>query len=181
MRKTTSGFTIVELLIVIVVIAILAAISIVAYNGIQERSRAAAIVARAEAYIKGIKLWAADTGSYPTPGSCIAPATYTTCANVSGWGANQVNDAGFNSTLATYSGVSTPQLSVYGPDSPIGLMAYHPSWWSTGKPALMYSVGPSSDCVLGPLLDSTHNTLAPAGQTYTSRTSTYTRCEVQIN
>lgn len=38
-RKT--GFTIVELLIVIVVIAILAAISIVAYNGIQNRSKVA--------------------------------------------------------------------------------------------------------------------------------------------
>lgn len=33
------GFTIVELLIVIVVIAILAAISVVAYNGIQQRAR----------------------------------------------------------------------------------------------------------------------------------------------
>ena len=37
--KQQSGFTIVELLIVIVVIAILAAISIVAYNGIQNRSK----------------------------------------------------------------------------------------------------------------------------------------------
>ncbi len=34
MRKSTTGFTIVELLIVIVVIAILAAITIVSYNGI---------------------------------------------------------------------------------------------------------------------------------------------------
>lgn len=38
MTQSKSGFTIVELLIVIVVIAILAAITIVAYNGVQNRS-----------------------------------------------------------------------------------------------------------------------------------------------
>lgn len=37
--KKLSGFTIVELLIVIVIIGILAAITVVAYNGTQERSR----------------------------------------------------------------------------------------------------------------------------------------------
>ena len=36
-RSHTTGFTIVELLIVIVIIAILAAITIVAYSGIQQR------------------------------------------------------------------------------------------------------------------------------------------------
>jgi len=41
-KSRQSGFTIVELLIVIVVIGILAAITIVAYNGIQDRAKAAA-------------------------------------------------------------------------------------------------------------------------------------------
>lgn len=42
-NRHTTGFTIVELLIVIVVIGILAAITIVAYNGIQERARASTL------------------------------------------------------------------------------------------------------------------------------------------
>ena len=38
-----KGFTIVELLIVIVIIGILAAITIVAYNGIQQRAQTTAM------------------------------------------------------------------------------------------------------------------------------------------
>lgn len=38
MRKSTSGFTIVELLVAIVVIAILAAITLTAFNGVQNRT-----------------------------------------------------------------------------------------------------------------------------------------------
>ncbi|MES2876372.1 MAG: type II secretion system protein [Patescibacteria group bacterium] len=38
MKKTTSGFTIVELLIVIIVIAVLAATTVVAFNGVSARA-----------------------------------------------------------------------------------------------------------------------------------------------
>ena len=55
---TTKGFTIVELLIVIVVIAILAAITIVAYNGIQNRAKNTQMVSATVAYVKAIELYA---------------------------------------------------------------------------------------------------------------------------
>ncbi len=61
------GFTIVELLIVIVVIAILAAISIVAYNGIQDRARTTAAMSAAKQVSDAVALYAVEHGdSYPS-------------------------------------------------------------------------------------------------------------------
>lgn len=66
MARKTSGFTIVELLIVIVVIAILAAITIVAYNGIQERSRASAVSSALSQAAKKLALYQVDNpDQYP--------------------------------------------------------------------------------------------------------------------
>lgn len=59
------GFTIVELLIVIVVIAILAAITIVAYNGVQERARFAVYRSDINTINKAILMYYADNGVYP--------------------------------------------------------------------------------------------------------------------
>ncbi|MDB5165290.1 MAG: gspG [Candidatus Saccharibacteria bacterium] len=74
-----SGFTIVELLIVIVVIGILAAIVIVAYNGIQGRARDSRRTNDAASIIKALELYRIDYGQYPasngssTPGVNVPP------------------------------------------------------------------------------------------------------------
>lgn len=70
-KMKDRGFTIVELLIVIVVIAILAAITIVAYNGITNRANATRAKGNAANVLKVVEAYAADdsagNGSYPTP------------------------------------------------------------------------------------------------------------------
>ena len=72
MKKTTSGFTIVELLIVIVVIAILAAISVVAYNGIQLRAENNKTIVAANQTLKLLTLYKEINGTYPNSGTKYA-------------------------------------------------------------------------------------------------------------
>ncbi|RYF29662.1 MAG: prepilin-type N-terminal cleavage/methylation domain-containing protein [Chloroflexi bacterium] len=64
-KNTRSGFTIVELLIVIVVIGILAAITIVAFNGIQQRGRDSQRVSDINVIKKSLELFHAQNGYYP--------------------------------------------------------------------------------------------------------------------
>ena len=67
----TKGFTIVELLIVVVVIAILAAITIVAYNGIQQRANNSQTAEALHAWIKALKLYKVDNGKWPNGWTCL--------------------------------------------------------------------------------------------------------------
>ena len=82
-----SGFTIVELLVVIVVIAILAAITSVAYGGIQQRARDSQRVSDTSLLTKALEIYRADTGGYPictsanryVPGGATSASTVTNC------------------------------------------------------------------------------------------------------
>lgn len=73
--KADKGFTIVELLIVIVVIAILAAISIVAYNGIQQRSHTTSSKTAAENLAKKVEAFNAVNSVYPTSNTAALMTT----------------------------------------------------------------------------------------------------------
>jgi len=82
-----QGFTIVELLIVIVVIAILAAISIVAYNGIQQRARDGQRKSDIETITKALELYYIDNGAFPQSlcaSSCTVNNGWSSSADV-GW------------------------------------------------------------------------------------------------
>ncbi len=65
MKKFVDGFTTVELLIVIVVIAILAAISTVAYTGIQGRARDSGRISMVNNIAKALEIYRIDNGQYP--------------------------------------------------------------------------------------------------------------------
>ena len=121
-----KGFTIVELLIVIVVIAVLAAISIVAYNGIQERTKNSKTHAAVTSWVKAINMYRqANGGSWP-PGSnwtCLGegykwgpnevesssgvPPNHTQCTGSSG-AVNFVERENFNNAMRDYVGGSFP-------------------------------------------------------------------------
>ncbi|MNH50255.1 Type II secretion system protein G precursor [compost metagenome] len=76
MKISTRGFTIVELLIVIVIIGILAAITIVAYNGIQNRAADTSVQSDMRNIAKKLEIAKLDssTDSYPTSNAALATA-----------------------------------------------------------------------------------------------------------
>lgn len=64
-HSDSTGFTIVELLVVIVVIAILAAITIVSYNGVQNRAKDALLSDEIQKLQSAVEQYNATNGTYP--------------------------------------------------------------------------------------------------------------------
>jgi type IV pilus assembly protein PilA len=75
--KKTNGFTIVELLIVIVVIGILAAIIITAYNGVQSRAKLSSAQSTAENAVKRAENYYVEKSVYPTISTDLTGASAT--------------------------------------------------------------------------------------------------------
>ena len=79
MKISRSGFTIVELLITIVVIAILATISVVAYNGAQERARTSAVQSAVSQWNKLILLANSTNDRAFKAGTSFGPGITARC------------------------------------------------------------------------------------------------------
>src|SRR5665647_3755423 len=82
--RTTPGFTIVELLVVIVVIAILAAITIVTYIGISSKATVASLVSDLTNASQQLKIFQVTNGAYPTANNCPTPGGTEICLKSSG-------------------------------------------------------------------------------------------------
>lgn len=160
-----KGFTIVELLIVIVVIGILAAITIVAYNGIQSRARDAQRKSDVATITKALELYYLDNGSYP-PTWCTLGVG---CKINSGWNttadASWSNFEGYLVPKYISSLPKDPQASTSTPAAISGGYNYdivaNPGWCTTPSDRqsymLTYRLESSSqerqvigDCTAGP-------------------------------
>lgn len=66
--KRDHGFTLLELLIVVAIIGLLAAIVVVALNGAREGGRDGGRKTQVQEFIKALELYYSDNGVYPAPG-----------------------------------------------------------------------------------------------------------------
>jgi len=112
MKKDDKGFTLVELMIVVVIIGILIAIAIPVYNNIQIRAEQRACDANVRAILSQIEVYKADhNGSAPDPLSVILTDTdyfqsEPLCPSGDG--------ASYTYSSATTTGIACPADHVFG-------------------------------------------------------------------
>lgn len=112
-----KGFTIVELLIVIVVIGILAAIVIVAYQGVQTRARNVQMITTARVYVDALTRYGVAVGSYPKSedgmdaGVCLGTGYPSNHCWAGSNGDYYTNDT-FDSLMAEYAPSVKPTVSI---------------------------------------------------------------------
>jgi prepilin-type N-terminal cleavage/methylation domain-containing protein len=118
LRSSHRGFTLIEIIVVVVVIGILAAISIVVYTGVQDRAKNTQLLSVFDAYDKALKIYYSNTGTYPeSPGdinSCVGGG-YTATAD---FGENECQKRNGLPATTVRSVFDTALASVLGDEKP---------------------------------------------------------------
>ena len=110
LKSLSLGFTIVELLIVIIVIAILATLVLTTYSNVQQKAANTQTVAAVGAYIKAVRLYVAEHDAYPPTSPACLGDSYpdNKCALIDpypGSGIGNVSEnAAFNAAIRPYFG-----------------------------------------------------------------------------
>ena len=100
MKLNRRGFTIVELLIVIVVISILSAVAVVAFNGVQDKAYSSKVISAVDTYSKALKMYHIQNGRFPSYGTT--------------WGACLGGAAQYPATALFPAGACTRHTSAFG-------------------------------------------------------------------
>ncbi len=118
-----NGFTMVEFMIAIVVIAIIATISIVSYSGLRARSENAKTIQGVKAYANALDSYAVFNRSYPvtTVFPCLGSASTcsrvvgaTNCFGAGGASSNSTFNAAVSTIVSVLPEVSNQQISCGG-------------------------------------------------------------------
>lgn len=136
--REQEGFTIVELLVVVVVIAILAAITIVSYNGIQNQAYEARMKTTYRSVKQAVAMYQSENSRIP---ECSKPADSSSDWNV-GWGCgvanirDKLNDmnmdgvAGYVGTNGSHVGWAVHLRTRTGSLCKVG-ENLHSGWWTS--------------------------------------------------
>lgn len=112
--KNMSGFTIVELLVVIVVLGVLSSVVVVAYGGIQERARNATLQAAMDTLEKGLTLYSKTNGGYPDPTELpVDPVAQVAVACMQPTSSGWLAQSGLSASQCYVSGGSAPSYVGY--------------------------------------------------------------------
>ena len=131
--EKSQGFTIVELLIVIVVVAILAAISIVSYQGITQRAAVASMQSDLRGAATALEMHYARTGEYPANLAAMDATVEASQKNTFSYG---VSDGGY--CLSVSSSATTEKLKYSNTNQQIASGDCQTATlveWDTGTPS----------------------------------------------
>ena len=128
MKKVQQGFTLIELMIVIAIIGILAAIALPAYQDYTNRAKASEVVLAASAARTCVS-------EINQSAKSLATATFTACSNSDATQYVTQTAVGATGIIVTTGTVSSTGVTVTLTPNPLANSAFITDWTCTGTPA----------------------------------------------